>query len=413
MFKTQPYYPLFFFCFWFCGTVLSVAQEPTTTYEITRFKLPIETNATDILEDAYGFVWIATTNGLWRYDGGNFKNYIKNENEATSITDNHISCLYEDTEGTLWVGTYGGGLLKYDREYDRFQRFVHNATDPESLSFNEVRVIFETSGKEFYVGTDGGGLNRMDRRKGTFKNYAHEVSDSLSISHNNVLAIEEGPAEVLYVGTWIGLNIFDPKTGKFKRLSQETEGAAHYYPNLEFFEELIISNTKLYTFDNSNDFHSLNFLFERANYIKKDYGGHCWLLEKDQIALVDSDFELKEHISLNDRFVDNGFNLVKVFHNKLSNESWVLDQNGNFFLVKKSPVIFDYFLEPRTEAKIFKTEENYWVFQGGEIKIFDKKNHKLLRILKGFINRTHISSFNGQNVWVVDRNDIYKFTPSW
>ena len=412
MFKKQPYYHLVFCCFWFFGTVLSVAQEPTTTYEITRFKLPIETNATDILEDAYGFVWIATTNGLWRYDGGNYKNYIKNENEATSITDNHISCLYEDTEGTLWVGTYGGGLLKYNREYDRFQRFVHNATDPESLSFNEVRVIFETSGMEFYVGTDGGGLNRMDREKGTFKNYAHEVNDSLSISHNNVLAIEEGPTDVLYVGTWIGLNIFDPKTEKFKRLSQDSEGAAHYYPNLEFFEELIISNTKLYTLDNSNDFHSLNFLFERANYIKKDYGEHCWLLEKDQIALVDSDFELKEHISLNDRFVDNGFNLVKVFHNKLSNESWVLDQNGNFFLVKKSPVIFDYFLEPRTEVKIYKTKENYWVFEEGEIKIIDKKDHKLLRTLKGFINRTHITSFNGQNVWVVDRDNIYKFTPS-
>jgi len=139
------------------------AQKFWGNFEVTHFKLPIETEAHDILEDSFGFIWIGTTNGLWRYNGSNYKSYIKNENDSYGITDNHISCLFEDEKKTLWIGTYGGGLLKYDRDCDCFQQFIHNQKNPESLSFNEIKTIFETKDKHFYIGTDGGGLNLMNR----------------------------------------------------------------------------------------------------------------------------------------------------------------------------------------------------------------------------------------------------------
>jgi len=160
-------------------------------YMVSHFKLPIETHTYDITQDSYGFVWIATLNGLWRYNGGSFKNYIKNPQSKTGITDNHISCVFEDSEGTLWVGTYGGGLLKYNRDFDSFKRYIHNANNPESLSFNEVRTIFETSKNKLFIGTDGGGLNLLDREKNTFKRFTYSKTNSKSISHNNVLSIRK------------------------------------------------------------------------------------------------------------------------------------------------------------------------------------------------------------------------------
>ena len=391
---------------------MGVAQESTTDFEITAFKLPVETTTSDILEDNYGFVWIASTNGLWRYDGGNFKNYIKNENEETSITDNNISCLYEDKAGVLWIGTYGGGLLKYDREYDRFQRFIHDDADSSSLSFNEIRVIFETTDKQFYIGTDGGGLNRMDRTKGTFETFEHVATDSLSISHNNVLAMEEGPTGNLYVGTWIGLNVFNPKTEKFKRLSQTSSGAAHYYPNLEYYNNLFISNTELYYLDSSNEFHEIDFELQRANHIKKDYEGNCWLVGGDQIVIIDSDSKVIHRITLNEKFTDNGLNLNSIFHNKGTKDSWVLDRTGNFFHLKESPIIFKSFLGPDNDAQIFKTDSEYWVFDQGVIEIYNKKNKELTKTLGGFVGRTHMTAANSQHVWVLDEDYIYQFSPS-
>ncbi|MBU2945908.1 hybrid sensor histidine kinase/response regulator transcription factor [Zobellia uliginosa] len=391
-------------------SVVIHAQENTNDFEITHFQLPIETSTSHILEDRYGFIWIASTNGLWRFDGGNFKNYSKNENEQTSITDNHVSYLYEDSMGTLWIGTYGGGLLKYDREYDRFQRFIHDDNNPESLSFNEVRVIYETSDHSFYIGTDGGGLNLMDRETGTFKRYQHKAKDVSSISHNNVLDIEEDDDGRLFIGTWIGLNIFDSDTGSFTRLSQNTPNASHSYPLLEFYEELLISNTKLYTLDKVNRFHDLDFIFKNASHIEPDYEDNCWFVKNDEIIIVGRDFKVKKHISLNERFTDRSFFLSDIFHNPSKEDSWVLDHGGHFFHIKKSPKIFRHFVDNRGGSQILNTTTNYWVLRKGTVKIYSKKDLSFVNELTGFVNRTYMSSYGKEMVWVADTNTIKQFT---
>ena len=138
----EKFIQFLFFAAVFLGQANNCLSQQESNFEITKFKLPAETTTFDILEDQFGFVWIATTSGLWRYDGRKFKNYKRNPKDSTSITDSYVRCLYEDSKGTLWVGTYGGGLHKYNRECDCFKRYVHDNNDPESVSFNEITVIF-------------------------------------------------------------------------------------------------------------------------------------------------------------------------------------------------------------------------------------------------------------------------------
>ncbi|MBT9188331.1 hybrid sensor histidine kinase/response regulator transcription factor [Zobellia russellii] len=385
-------------------------QGKVGNYEITHFQLPIETETQDILEDRYGFLWIASTNGLWRFDGGNFKNYSKNEHEQTSITDNHVFCLFEDSAGVLWVGTYGGGLLKYDREYDRFQRFIHDENNPESLSFNEVRVIYETADKTFYIGTDGGGLNIMDRETGTFKRFQHNAQDPKSISHNNVLDIQESPDGRLFVGTWIGLNVFHSNTGKFTRLVKNIAEGSHAYPVLGFYNDLIVSSGKLFTVDKKNRFHRLSLTQDWVSAIQPDDVGNCWIAHGGEIAIIDDQFKTQKLIALNERFKDGAFYIRQIFHNPAKEDSWALDGTGHFFHIKKSAVIFKPFIAPGVSGKILKTNSNYWVFDGGTITIYDKATHEQVKTLKGFYHRTYMSSYDKETVWVADTNSIYQFT---
>lgn len=309
------------------------------------------------------------------------------------------------------MGTYGGGLLKYDREYDRFQRFVHEDDNPESLSFNEVRVLFETADQKFYVGTDGGGLNLMDRKKGTFKTFEHHATDSTSISHNNVLGISEAADNNLYVGTWIGLNLFDQQTQKFKRIRQSSPNAAHYYPpQLEYYENLLISNSKIYSLDGSGNFKSIDIGFEQASHIKKDHKGNCWLVENGQIAILNSKLERKHLIDVSQRFKLPPLYLNRIFHSKNSKSTWLLDWSGNFFHIKETPRLFEKFLESANEAKIHKTNSNYWVFDGGSIFIYEKESLNLLKVIPNFKGRTHITSKDKSQIWVVDNDHIYQFS---
>src|ERR1700732_3831763 len=69
-------------------------------------------NATCILQDQKGFIWIGTRDGLNKYDGYKFTIYRNNPEDPASISGNYIWNMIEDKQGNLWIGTVDGGLNK-------------------------------------------------------------------------------------------------------------------------------------------------------------------------------------------------------------------------------------------------------------------------------------------------------------
>ena len=76
-----------------------------------------------ICQDRYGFLWIATENGLNRFDGYKFKVYKHDPNDSTSLPGDNIISVMEDHEGNIWVAGYEV-LAKLDRSTDHFIRFT-------------------------------------------------------------------------------------------------------------------------------------------------------------------------------------------------------------------------------------------------------------------------------------------------
>ena len=76
----------------------------------------------------------------------------------------------EDGTGTFWVGTMGG-LDRFNRETGQVTRYQHDTAYPDSLSHNVVYMVYEDQAGELWVGTWGGGLDRFDRETETFIHY--------------------------------------------------------------------------------------------------------------------------------------------------------------------------------------------------------------------------------------------------
>jgi anti-sigma regulatory factor (Ser/Thr protein kinase) len=76
---------------------------------------------TTLAEDAQGFIWVGTQNGLARWDGYRFRTYSHQEQDKFSLPDNVIVSLFRDQRGVLWIGTKSGGLVFYDVQNDRFE----------------------------------------------------------------------------------------------------------------------------------------------------------------------------------------------------------------------------------------------------------------------------------------------------
>ena len=101
-------------------------NEPDFTYRLDVISINEGLRQHDvrsILQDRYGFIWIATYDGLHRYDGYNFKIFRHQYDDPGTISDNRVLFLYEDSQARFWIATEGGGLNLYDYDQECFTTF--------------------------------------------------------------------------------------------------------------------------------------------------------------------------------------------------------------------------------------------------------------------------------------------------
>ncbi|MCF0072847.1 response regulator [Dyadobacter sp. CY261] len=216
---------------------------------IKRKDYKYEDNAISaLLEDHLGNLWIGTAGGLYRFEKATqkFIPYLSVANNPRTLSDPHVSRIYEDRQGTIWVGTgdqgstkiMDGGLNKLDRKTDTFTRYRHSRTDSSSLVENRVLAIFEDSRGTFWVGTGGDGLHILDRKTGKFTRYPfqeahtdrlsrpfHKEKNLRQFASNGIRFITEDAAGAIWIGTLdAGANRYDPKSGLVTSFKTPAEG---------------------------------------------------------------------------------------------------------------------------------------------------------------------------------------------
>lgn len=178
-----------------------------------------------ICQDYLGYVWIGQSNGLYRFDGYEYKKIPTISESEFGISNNNISCIFEDSDSLVWIGTKGGGLNLYNRETDRFTFFTSDSKVENQKLFNDVSCIYEDAFQQIWIGTDGGGLYRLNKNSLSF-NLILDPENKSGSSSEKVLSIFRGSQDEIYIGTWEnGLKRIDLKSGRWDQM----------FPNLESF----------------------------------------------------------------------------------------------------------------------------------------------------------------------------------
>lgn len=163
------------------------------------------TTIKDVIQDADGFLWIASWHGLAKYDGYSLTKYFQNLNNKNGLNSNKITCLFKDSKDRLWIGTTYAGLYQYIPETDSFTQYAKDDQNPNSLSNNDVWCVTEDPYGDLWIGT-GNGLNRFDPEKKSFQHFYHVPNDETSLSNNFIYALAITETGELWVGTEMGLN---------------------------------------------------------------------------------------------------------------------------------------------------------------------------------------------------------------
>lgn len=150
---------------------------------------------TDIHQDRSGFIWVATEDGLNRFDGIKFSVYRHDKANAAGVSSNFIHVLFEDRSGRMYTGSIHG-LQYYDQATDSFQT-VPLMIGQSKLGNVRVLTICQRQNGDILVGTSGHGVFKVEQKGAQL--YAKQLP--IEIPSNLIIHLFEDNDQNLWVST--------------------------------------------------------------------------------------------------------------------------------------------------------------------------------------------------------------------
>ena len=161
-----------------------------------------------IFQDRKGWIWLGTSQGLSRFDGYSFVNFIHDPDDTTSLSGSLVRAIFEDSNGNLLIGTENGGLNVFDREKERFHHPFKNHPEFKSREVS-VNAIAEDQNGNIYIGTDRNLL--VIEKDGILKKITASGDDhSTRFSGSFIRVIQPDNYGNLWLGTTNGLFLYHP-----------------------------------------------------------------------------------------------------------------------------------------------------------------------------------------------------------
>ena len=345
--------------------------------------------------DEKGNLWMGANDGIYIYDTNK---EVKLVSEQQNISK--VKSLYTDSSGSVWVGTYYGGLSLWDEHNLNFTN-LHYDDIGKTLSYNVVSCIITDNKENAYLGTEGGGITILDslnNRIGLINQDSYK-----GLKSDNVKSLLFLEKDYLLIGTFgNGLTTLDLKSNKIAEnyipdsLNKLIENESVYsikkgYNDIvwigTFGQGLIKLNTKDKSFkifkNKSNDLESLTS--NRVRAILVDSKNRVWVGTQKGLNLISDSSQFNSNSITNFFFNGNtnsGDDILTIYEDS-HNTIWVgtkaqglFKYNGSNF-DRVTIINKDNKVEIKSIHSIVEDEnDNLWLGSNQGIAKFEIKSNK-------------------------------------
>ena len=227
------------------------------------------------VKDKKGFIWIGTDNGLYRFDGQNFKSFLHNPADSLSLPSDYAGAVFIERDGTFWVTNGKNGISQFDPVTQKFYAWRNSNFSEIDISKEYITNIFQDSNDRIWFIIEGKGLaylNKKDNRLKIFSFYNDLIHPPKWISTAILTSIAEDKNHLFWIGSNDGLIQFDPETKAFRVFRDSTHGKKNVSRHAAINYVYIGRDGMIWTA-------SWGAGLEKFDPYKKTWENYCWDLE--------------------------------------------------------------------------------------------------------------------------------------
>ena len=180
-----------------------------------------------IVQDRQGFIWMATRDGLCRYDGHQFKVFHAQPNGRSALSFSDLSELFLDYQGRIWITSEESAqIAQFDPQTEIFTDFSSRIFPRQALDNFQSRRGYLDRKNRLWLHIDGkantGGLVCYSIDSGQLRWFRHQENQPYSLISNYISSIVEDKNGRIWLATDTGLDQFEESTGHFRHFRPQS-----------------------------------------------------------------------------------------------------------------------------------------------------------------------------------------------
>jgi len=373
-----------------------------------------------LFEDSQGTLWFGSYNGgLYQYKKNKAFTYY---DLKTGLSSNWITQIAEDKNGSIWVGTWGGGINVITGTT------IKQITPKNGIPDIKIRSIISDREGNIIIGTNESGMAIFKGETFTHYNEKH------ALLHPQVWSVAEDDAQKMWFGTNGGISILDQKTGEFQNLT--AENSALVSNQIRFLKKDNLGNMwvgtadyGMMTFAPNAKRCSYNFTInsnfpnssQMVTALDVDKNNHVWIGTIDGLLEYDLNTDGIKHYTQQDGLLGNEISAIYCAHN---NEIWigtrakgiVIYSNGKFTKLEYNQAFTPTSITESKDRSIWIGTDSKGILVCSGKKVVKTINptdgllsEYVTMLLSDHSDKVYIGSNQGINIYEISSGKIYRY----